>query len=273
MEPALSQVCSLHWPLEEDLAGYPDGACRSVEIWLGKLDAYLKDHSPDDVRRLLQTHHLQAPVASYQGGLFAPQADQRREHFHTFQRHLALCRAIGTTTLVLAADIFEPITQESFQRLTQSLSEAAGQAAEHGLRLALEFQAAASFVNNLETAAALVEHLGQPNLGLCLDVFHFYKGPSKLEDLVHVTADNLLHVQVCDVAGQFREEMTDADRVLPGDGDFQLAPIVEHLRRIGYAGCVSVEAMNPQLWAIAPRQFGEVAMTALRRVLGQAAMQ
>ena len=39
---------------------------------------------------------------------------------------------------------------------------------------------------------------------------------------------------------------------------------------IGYAGAVSVELMNPQIWRISPRQVGEVAITALRRVLGQA---
>jgi 4-hydroxyphenylpyruvate dioxygenase len=69
-----------------------------------------------------------------------------------------------------------------------------------------------------------------------------------------------------------REFATDADRVLPGDGDFQLQPIVDHLRAIGYAGYVSVELMNPQIWRVAPRQFGEIAMTALRKLLGLASM-
>jgi hypothetical protein len=30
--------------------------------------------------------------------------------------------------------------------------------------------------------------------------------------------------------------------------------------------------MNPQLWGVPPRQFGEIAITALRRLLGQAEM-
>ncbi len=30
--------------------------------------------------------------------------------------------------------------------------------------------------------------------------------------------------------------------------------------------------MNPQIWRIAPLQFGEIAMTALRKILGQASM-
>ncbi len=88
-----------------------------------------------------------------------------------------------------------------------------------------------------------------------------------------MTAENLFHVQLCDLAGVPRELATDADRVLPGDGDFQIGPIVERLRQIGYAGSVSIELMNSQIWQIPPRQFGEVAITALRRVLGLASME
>ena len=80
-------------------------------------------------------------------------------------------------------------------------------------------------------------------------------------------------MQLCDLAGTLRELATDADRVLPGDGDFQLAVLVDHLRTIGYRGYVSVELMNPHLWRIPPRQFGEIAMTALRKVLGLAEME
>jgi sugar phosphate isomerase/epimerase len=74
------------------------------------------------------------------------------------------------------------------------------------------------------------------------------------------------------VAGQARETLADSDRILPGDGDWPLGPIVNRLREIGYAGCVSVELMNPAIWQIPPRQFGEVSITALRKVLGMASM-
>jgi sugar phosphate isomerase/epimerase len=153
-----------------------------------------------------------------------------------------------------------------------SLQQAAAQAGQHAVRLALEFQGRATFPNNLQTAAALVADVGSPHLGLCLDAFHYYVGPSKAEDLGYLTADNLFHVQLCDLAGQPREWVTDAERILPGDGDLSLEPIIQRLREIDYRGCVSVELMNPQIWQIPARQFGEVALTALRKVLGQASM-
>src|SRR5690606_30996982 len=106
----------------------------------------------------------------------------------------------------------------------------------------------------LDTALDLVARCGEPNVGVNLDVFHYYTGPSKPEDLERLTPTNLAHVQVCDLAGVPRELATDADRILPGEGDFRFAPIVEHLRRIGYDGWVSLELMNPVLWQVSAAQ-------------------
>ncbi len=151
--------------------------------------------------------------------------------------------------------------------------QAAELAGKFDVRLALEFQARSAFINNLQTAAALVAQVDSPHLGICLDAFHFYVGPSKTEDLGYLTSQNLFHVQLCDLSGAARELAADADRILPGDGDIPLEPLVARLREIGYAGHVSVELMNPQIWRVPPMQFGEVAMTALRKVLGLASME
>src|SRR5262249_27605965 len=100
-----------------------------------------------------------------------------------------------------------------------------------------------------------------------LDVFHYYTGPSKFEDLGHLTAANLTHVQLCDVAGVPRELATDADRVLPGEGDFRLGPILQRIREVGYTGYVSLELMNPTLWQVRASQVAELGWEALRRAL------
>ena len=272
MIPALSQVCTLHAAFEQDVEDYAAGHCRAMEVWLTKLETYLQSHSLDDVRRLLEKHEMAVPVASFQGGLLISQGDARREHWNHFAKRLELCRELGIKTLVVAGDVMGPLGQQDFDRLRMSLDQAAKQAGEGGVRLALEFQAKATYPNNLQSAAAIVEEIGSSHLGLCLDVFHFFTGPSKEADLGYLSKENLFHVQLCDVVGQPREFAADSDRILPGDGDFPLSPIVERLREIGYAGCVSVELMNPAIWQIPPRQFGEVAITALRKVLGLASM-
>ena len=272
MQPCLAEVCSLHSPFEKDIEDYAAGACHAIEVWLTKLETYLESHSTAEAIELCQTHAVTLPVASYQGGLLTSQGERRKEAWEHFKYRLSLCRALNIGTLVLACDVAGPLEQADLERAQMSLQQAAAEAGKLGLRVALEFQGRSAFGNNLQTAAALVNETGSPHLGICFDVFHFYMGPSKLEDLAYLTPANLFHVQLSDLADVPREFAVDSDRILPGDGDFQLQPILEHLRGIGYEGTVSIEMMNPQIWQIPPRQFGEIGMTALRKLLGQASM-
>ncbi len=272
MKPALAQICSLNSPFQADVEEYAAGKLQAIELWLGKLEQYLETHTVDDVRRLLDSHEVVAPVASYQGGLLLSQGDARREHWNHFERRLNICRQLSVRTIVIAGDLVGSLTQQDLDRATLSLRQAAQLAAEHQVRVAFEFQAHALFANNLQTASAWVEQISEPNLGLCFDLFHFYCGPSKHEDLAFLSGDNLFHVQLSDLVGTPRELATDSDRVLPGDGDFLLEPLLDRLRAINYDGFVSIETMNPQIWQIPPRQFGEVGLTVLRKLLGQASM-
>ena len=270
MKPALAQVSTLNSSFENDIADYAAGQCPAIEIWLGKLESYLESHSPTDVCRLLEEHGIAAPVASFQGGLLSSQGAARDEHWKHFERRLQLCQELGIETLIVAADVHGPLSQQDFERVCISLAEAAKAAGNANVRLALEFQARSTLLNNLETAIALVEQTGSEHLGVCLDLFHYYTGPSKSEDLRHLSAKNLFHVQLCDLAGTARELATDADRILPGEGDFLIEPILDFLKSVEYDGYVSVELLNPQVWQVPALQFGEIAMTALRKLLGQA---
>lgn len=272
MIPALAQVSTLNSPFEKDVEDYAAGKCPAIELWWGKLDAFLAQHAPGDVRRLLDAHGMAAPVVSFQGGLLISQGDARREAWQHFQERLQLARDLGVETLVIAEEVQGSLDGQAVRRFQQSLKQAAQEAAAADVRLALEFQARSLFCNNLRTAVAITEEVGSPHLGICFDAFHYEVGPSKPTDLGLLSRDNLFHVQLCDVADVPQEFATDSDRVLPGDGDIVLAPLLERLHAIGYPGYVSVELMNPRVFQVPARSFGEIAMTALRKALGQASM-
>ncbi len=268
MIPCLSQACTLPTPFADDVLGVADGGGRAIEVWLTKLEQHLEKHSLDATKSLMTDRGIVPLAAAYQGGLLLSQGDARKVHFDHFRKRLDLCEALAIPTLVLVADFAQHPDQPMLERAVVSLAQAGQWAAGFGVALALEFRGTDAFCSSLDTALALVAQCGQPNVGVCLDVFHYYKGPSKAEDLEKLTASNVTHVQICDVPGLPRELMTDSDRVFPGEGDFRLAPIVDRLKAIDYKGAISLELMNPMIWRAKPTQVAELGLTALRRVLG-----
>jgi 2-keto-myo-inositol isomerase len=267
MKPCISQATTMAAPFAEDVAAIAGAGCPAVEVWLTKLEQHLETATPEDTRRLLEDKQVTLAAASYQGGLLLSQGDARRVHFDHFKRRLDLCQQFRMDTMLVVADFAQKVDATALQRAVVSFKQAAQWAAGFGVTLALEFRGSDTFCASLDTAVSLVDQCGEPNVGVCLDVFHYYKGPSKFDDLELLTKDNLAFVQVCDVAGVPRELMTDSDRVLPGDGEFRLSAIVAKLREIGYTGWVSLELMNPLLWQMKATQVADLGMAALNRLL------
>jgi len=267
MQPCLSNVSTLPSSFHDDVVGYSGAGCRTMEVWFTKLENHITATGVADARALLSDYGMSLAAGAYQGGLLLSEGAARASALDLFKRRLELCQQLVIPTLLLVADFASAMDQSTLGRALQNLVEAGRWASGYGVRIALEFRGADTFCTSLDTALALVLQAQEANVGLCLDLFHYYKGPSKPEDLQALSTASLFHVQVCDVAGIPRELMTDADRILPGEGDFHYGELLTTLRRIGYTGAVSVELMNPVVWKADPYQVAEMAMTSLKRLL------
>lgn len=266
MIPCISQVTTLPASFAEDLGTAAGAGFAAIEVWFTKLEQHLEANSIDSTAKLIADSGLTLAAASLQGGLLVDGTEQRAAHLEHFKRRLDLCQRLGISVVVIAGG-FARGAVDSLDAAAKRLVEAARWAAGFGVKLALEFHAADAFCNNLGTALTLIEQCGEPNLGVCLDAFHFHTGPSKTEDLARLTTSNLFHVQLCDAAGAARELLSDSERVLPGDGDIALTPIMDRLRAIGYMGAVSLELMNPMLWKVNPAQVCEAGRRSLERAI------
>jgi sugar phosphate isomerase/epimerase len=269
MKPCISQATTLSTSFEADLPAYARGGWTAVELWLTKLETYLETHSTAQARALLEGEGLTAAAAAAQGGLLLSRGSERAAHWGHFQRRLPILQELGVPVLIVVADFVHELTSEDYGRATDALAEAADTARKFDVRLALEFQKGARFCASLDTTLALIAQCGGVNLGVCFDVFHYYTGPSKFEDLSYLSQENLAWVQLCDLAGTPRELAGDSDRIFPGEGDFQLGPILDHLGRLGYDGHASLEVLNPLLWQIAADRVANLGYQALCRTLGR----
>jgi len=127
----------------------------------------------------------------------------------------------------------------------RGLREVAAEAEKLDLRIALEpFQAEGieswSILNTLEDAAAAVEEIGSPALGIQFDLWHLWNTPELL-DKIEQHAPLIAGVHVND----WREPTRGwADRVLPGDGVAGVPAILGALDRAGWDGFYDIEVFS-----------------------------
>ena len=87
---------------------------------------------------------------------------------------------------------------------------------------------------------ALLDEVGEPNLGLIFDVWHLWDTPDLLAH-IHAHARRIVGVHVNDVRKPTRSWK---DRMLPGDGIVDLPSILGALEAGGYYGWFDLEIFS-----------------------------
>ncbi len=267
MIPAFAQATLRPQGFAEDVAALSNAGATAAELWLTKLEQYAESQSPETASRVLKDHGIVPVAASYQGGLLSADSAARLAHREMFLRRLDLCQAVGCPVLTVLPELAGGTARDLAPGAVDRLVEAARWADGYGMKLALEFRAGIPWVNNLQTALAVVGAADQPNLGVVLDLWHFALGPSKSEDLQLLDPTKLFLVQVSDLAATTRELADDTDRILPGEGELPLAGWLGTIVQMGYSGPVSLEVPNPRLWQVPQAQVADLGWQSLARLL------
>jgi sugar phosphate isomerase/epimerase len=142
-------------------------------------------------------------------------------------------------------------------------------AADHGLLVHLEWLAW-SRIPDLATAWDVVRLADRDNGGLNVDTWHCARTGTTVEDLRAVPGERVLAVQLDDGPVEAEDDLVEATlhrRLLPGEGDFDLAGYLGALRDVGAVAPVGVEVFSDDLHALGPRQAARRAAVATRAVL------
>jgi sugar phosphate isomerase/epimerase len=106
-----------------------------------------------------------------------------------------------------------------------------------------------------------------PKACILTDVYHLHKGGSDARSLRLLNGKALPVIHTNDYPGnKSRQELTDADRVYPGDGVAPLTDILHILAEIGFEGALSLELFNQEYYkqdAIAVARTGFQKMQAV----------
>lgn len=126
-----------------------------------------------------------------------------------------------------------------------------------------------SALSNVAAARAVIEASGATNAGLMIDIWHFYNSRSTLADLDGLRPDQIVAMQLNDgriVADDFLAEARQG-RLLPGDGDLNVAGLLRGLHERGFRGPYCVEVNYPAFRELAVEEMASLAFTKAKNAL------
>jgi len=258
--------------LFEDARASKKAGFEYLELRDNKLEDLLTKKDLEEIKKFLQDLSIQ-PIAMNSLERATLQDEMGRQE--VLKRGETLCRyssVLDCPILIVVPSFLhdvlrKPSREEIKEDACALLAQLERIARPYGVKIAFEFLGFAnSSVNTLSFCYEIVEELDNPNIGLTIDTFHFFLSNEPISVLETVNPEKIFLIHVADVEGLPRHQLTDANRVLPGDGVAPLKPFVRKVQEIGYQGVFSIELFNPMLWEWDVEQVTQVCYQRMREL-------
>jgi sugar phosphate isomerase/epimerase len=266
---AVCELSTLPASFEDDLAGYAAAGADGISIFESKLVQGREAEQLEAFRR--SGLEASAAVTAVPSVLPLPRFPGPSDPEERVEAILAGMRRLApfepTAFVCPTGPAGERSDEEARATLAEGLRALADESERLGIPVGLEpmstfEQEDWTLVTTLGDAAALVDESGA-DVGLVFDTWHLWDSPA-LEDDIARYGDRFVAVQVNDWS---RSTRSWCDRVLPGDGVIDLAPILDAVERTGWTGCYDLEVFSDDgtfgndfedsLWRLPPRELAE----------------
>jgi sugar phosphate isomerase/epimerase len=245
---------------------------QGIEPWVRELDEHVKGGGKlEDVRKNVEDKGL--TVVNLIGFFEWAVDDQarRQKGLDEARRNMDLAWQMGCSRV--AAPPFgitdaPPVHPLHLAERYRALLEVGS---EYGVEPILEFWGMSKNLGRLSEAVAVCMDCGYAQACVLVDVFHMYKRGSPFEGLRFLTGETIGLVHINDYPAQPpRADITDKQRVMPGDGVAPLRDVLCDLHAGGYRGMLSLELFNDQVWQMGPVVGAKIGLEKMRTVVTNA---
>jgi 2-keto-myo-inositol isomerase len=241
-----------------------------IEIWAKKMEAYLSDHSLDDLRKLLEKAHLKPLAINSVEFITFNSPWEKTNTMNLITRYAEMADRLDCPYIVVVPSPRpkDATDNEVYDESVGVLKEISDRFKGYKVKFAFEFLGFRwCSVSTLEEDFDIVKAVNRKNIGMVLDTFHFYAGGSSINVIRNVDKEKIFIFHINDAEQLPKAELQDAHRLYPGEGVIPLKEIVSGLKGIGYDGPVSLEMFRPEYWARPPEEVARKGMEAIRKFI------
>jgi len=249
--------CAIHtqtnkpWTLAQCVDAYASAGIGGISVWRDVIEPI----GVADAARIVRASGLKVP-ALVRGGFFvAKDASGRASALDANRRCIDEAAAIGAEMVVLVVGAAPGIPlDEGRKQVADGIGAVLDHARQANVKLAIEplhpmYAADRSCINRMAEARQICEQLGDPMLGIAVDVYHVWWDPDlKSEIELAGQQKTLFGFHVCDWRPNTRSLLT--DRGLMGEGCIDIRTIRSWVEQAGFNGLIEVEIFSERYWSM-----------------------
>jgi 2-keto-myo-inositol isomerase len=225
---------------------------RSVEVWIGTMQDYLKTNTPAEARRRLSDLGITVENAIGFAPWIVDDATARQKGLDQMKLEMEQLAQIGckrvATPPIGAQNADAPIID--LRRAAERYRALLDLGQQTGVNPQLELWGFSKNLNRLSEVMYVAAEANHPNARLLLDVYHLYKGGSGITALPMVGKPAIEVFHVNDYPATLTPaQITDADRVYPGDGVAPIRDILKIIQNPDRPVILSLEVFNKTYYA------------------------
>lgn len=241
---------------------------RSVEIWMGTLEAYLKNGgSLAEARKRIQDLGLRVESAIGFAAWIVDDERTRANALEQLKREMDQLAQLGCRRTAAPPAGATKTPSLDLNKVAERYRAVLELGERTGVVPHLEVWGHSHNLGRLSEVLYVAAESGHPSARLLLDVYHLYKGGSSLASLplVGTAAVEMLHVN--DYPAQLPPaQITDADRIYTGDGVAPVRQIIQTLRPADRPLILSLEVFNKEYYAQDPLLVAKTALAKMKAV-------
>lgn len=239
-----------------------------IELWINEIYEHVgRGGEVSEVEMTLADHGLTVPCMIAMRGWGDASEAEYPLMLEEAQRRMELAARLGSP-LIVATPPREPCSLDQVSRRYRDLLELGRQV---GVKPVMEYIGFFGSVYHLNQAWQIVLEANSPDATLVVDAFHNFRGGATLQDLRSIPIERIAHYHIDDAPAEPpREQQSDPDRVMVGDGILDLKSELDYLRQSGYQGFVSLELFNRELWFRDPNDVLATGINRMRQLIDQA---
>jgi sugar phosphate isomerase/epimerase len=221
--------------------------------------------SPADIRAVLDQHGVVLADAEVVRGWWATEGEAWAESARIESLAWEMADEFGIRYLQAIGPYDCPLEQAA-----DGFGSLCDRAAEHGVLVGIEPLP----YTNIATAAdaqVIVRAAGRSNGGYCVDIWHHARGANDLSMITRLEPDRVFAIQMNDGAltpadDDYKIDCL-ANRLPPGEGEFDCVGFIRALVAMGVTAPISLEVCSTELWDAPAEVAARAAADGMRDVL------